>query len=82
MLFGDFSAKVGNEDIFKPTNGNESLNEMSNDNEITVVNFATSINVVVRSTIFPRHEIHKYSRTSPDGETYNQAYLICDLLEG
>jgi hypothetical protein len=27
ILFGDFSAKVGKEDIFKPTFGNESLHE-------------------------------------------------------
>jgi hypothetical protein len=31
ILLGDFSAKVGKEDIFKPTIGNESLHEISND---------------------------------------------------
>jgi hypothetical protein len=25
MLLGDFNAEIGSEDIFKPTNGNESL---------------------------------------------------------
>jgi hypothetical protein len=29
-MLGDFSAKVVIEDIFKPTNGNESLHESSN----------------------------------------------------
>jgi hypothetical protein len=33
-LLGDFNAKVGREDIFKPTIGNESLHEISNDNEL------------------------------------------------
>jgi hypothetical protein len=42
ILLGDFNAKVGREDIFKPTNGNESLHEISNDNGVRVVNFATS----------------------------------------
>jgi hypothetical protein len=42
ILLGDFNAKVGKEDIFKPTTGNESLQEISNDTGITVVNFATS----------------------------------------
>jgi hypothetical protein len=42
MLLGDFDAEVGREDIFKPTTGNESLHEMFNDNEVRVVNFATS----------------------------------------
>jgi hypothetical protein len=31
-LLGDFSAEVSREDIFKPTIGNESLYEISNDN--------------------------------------------------
>jgi exonuclease III len=32
ILLGDFNAKVGSEDIFKPTIGNESLHEISNGN--------------------------------------------------
>jgi hypothetical protein len=32
ILLGDFNAKVGREDIFKLTIGNESLHESSNDN--------------------------------------------------
>jgi exonuclease III len=31
ILLGDFNAKLGREDIFKPTIGNESLHEISND---------------------------------------------------
>jgi exonuclease III len=42
ILLGDFNAKVSKEDIFKPTIGNESLHEISNDNGIRLVNFATS----------------------------------------
>jgi hypothetical protein len=38
----DFNAKVGREDIFKLTIGNESLHKISNDNGVTLVNFATS----------------------------------------
>jgi hypothetical protein len=43
-LLGDFSAEVGREDtrIFKPTVGNESLNEFSDNDGVGVVNFATS----------------------------------------
>jgi hypothetical protein len=41
ILSGDFNAKVGREDIFKPTIGNEILHETSNDNRVKVVNFAT-----------------------------------------
>jgi hypothetical protein len=38
ILSGDFNIKVGGEDIFKPTFGNESLLEISNDNGVKVVN--------------------------------------------
>jgi hypothetical protein len=46
MLLVYFNAKVGREDIFKPTIGNESLREISNDNGAKVVNFATSKNLM------------------------------------
>jgi hypothetical protein len=45
ILLGDFSAKVDREDIFKPTIVNESLHEINNDNEDTLVNFTTSKNL-------------------------------------
>jgi endonuclease/exonuclease/phosphatase family metal-dependent hydrolase len=69
---GDFNAKVGRENIFKPTIGKESLHEISNENGVRVVNFATSKNLVVKSTMFPRRKIHKYTSTSPEGNTHNQ----------
>jgi hypothetical protein len=45
ILLGDINAKLGREDTFKPTIGNESLLEDSNDNGVRVVNFATSKNL-------------------------------------
>jgi hypothetical protein len=72
ILLGDFNAKVGREDIFKPTIGNGSLHETSNDNGVRVINFATSKNLVVKSTMFAHRKIHKYTWTSPDGKTHNQ----------
>jgi hypothetical protein len=61
----DFIAKVRREDIFKPTIGNESLHEISNDDGVRVVNFAISKNL-----IFPHHNIHKFTWTS-HGKTRN-----------
>jgi hypothetical protein len=72
ILLGDFSAKVGRKDIFKLTIGNESLNEISNDNGVRLVNFATSENLRVKSTMFPHISIHIYTWTSPDGKPHNQ----------
>jgi hypothetical protein len=72
ILLGDFNAKVDREDIFKPTIGNQSTHEITNDNGVSVVNFATYKNLVVKSTMFPHRSIHKYTWTSPDGQMHNQ----------
>jgi hypothetical protein len=72
ILLGDFNAKVGREDIFKPSIGNESLHEISNDNGVRLVNFATSNNIRDKSTMFPHCNIHKYTLTSPDGKNQIQ----------
>ncbi|PNF38661.1 hypothetical protein B7P43_G01213 [Cryptotermes secundus] len=72
ILLGEFNAKVGREDIFKPTIGNESLHEISNDNGVRVVNFATSKNLTVKSTMFPHRNIQKFTWTSPDAKIHNQ----------
>ena len=72
ILLGDFNAKLGREDIFKPIIGQESLHQDNNDNGVRLVNFATLKNLVVMSTMFPHRNIHKYTWTSPDGKTHNQ----------
>jgi hypothetical protein len=96
ILLGDFSAKVGREDIFKPTIGKESLHEISNDNGVRVVNFETSKNLIFKSKMFPHHNIHKFTWTSPDGKAHSQtdhilidrrrhssvAYMMSDLSGG
>jgi len=58
ILLGDFNAKVGRENIFKPTTGNESLCQDSNDNVVRIVNFVTSKNLV-KSMVFPQRNIRK-----------------------
>jgi hypothetical protein len=72
ILLADFNAKVRREDIFKPTIGNESLHEISNDNGVRLVNFATPKTLRVKSMMFPHCNIHKYTWMSPDGKTHNQ----------
>jgi hypothetical protein len=71
ILLGHFNAKVGRKYIFEPTIGNESLNEINNDNGVRVINFATSKNLTVKSTMFPNRKIHTFSWTSPGGKTHN-----------
>jgi hypothetical protein len=71
-LLGVFNAKVDKEDIFKPTIENGNLHEINNDNGVKVVNFATSKNRIVKSTMFPHRNIRKFTWTSPAGKTHNQ----------
>jgi hypothetical protein len=72
ILLGDLNGKVGREDIFKQTIGNESLHKISNDNGVGLVNSATSKKIRVKCTTFPHCNIHKYTWTSPDGNAQNQ----------
>ena len=64
ILLGDFNANVETENIFKPTTGNDSLHQDTNDNGVRIVNFATKKNLVVNSTMFPHRNIHNYTWTS------------------
>ena len=57
ILLGAFNAKVGRENIFKPTTGKESLRQDSNDNGVRLVNFATSKTLFVKVTMFPHRNI-------------------------
>jgi hypothetical protein len=53
ILLGDFKAKLGKEDVCKPTTGNDILHEDSTDNGVRIVNFITSKTLVVKNTMFP-----------------------------
>jgi hypothetical protein len=53
ILLGDFNVELGREDIFTPTVGNESLHQDSNDIGVSIVNFATSRNLVVKEHYVP-----------------------------
>ena len=55
ILLGDFNAKVGRENIFKLTTGNVSPYKDNNDNRFRIINFATSKNLIVKSTMLPPH---------------------------
>jgi hypothetical protein len=58
ILLEDTSAKAGREDIFKPATGIVSLHRINNDNRDRVVNFSTSKNLTVKSTMFPHRNVY------------------------
>ena len=56
-----------------------SVQQDSKDNGVRIVNFATSKNLVLKSTMFLHQDIHKYTWTSPDGKTHNQiGHILID----
>jgi hypothetical protein len=63
---------VGRENIFKTTTENASLRQDTNDNNVRIVNLATSIKLVVQSTMFLHRNFHKYTWKSHHGKTHNQ----------
>ncbi|PNF31948.1 hypothetical protein B7P43_G07946, partial [Cryptotermes secundus] len=50
--------------------GGGTLHEINNDNGVRVVNFATSKNLTVKSTMFPHRNIHKVTWTSKERNAY------------
>lgn len=72
MIVGDFNAKIGREHIYRPIIGPDSLHEISNDNGTRLIHFATSQELTIRSTYFPRKDVHKYTWVSPNGRVHNQ----------
>ena len=57
IILGDFNAKVGRENTFKPTIQNESLHQDSKDNGVRIVEFDTSKSLAVKSMMFPHRDI-------------------------
>jgi hypothetical protein len=65
ILLGDFNAKLGRDNILKPTIRNGSLHQDSIDNGVRIMNFTTSNNPFVKSTFFTHQNIYKCTWTSP-----------------
>jgi hypothetical protein len=48
------------------------LHEVSNDNEVRIINSTTSKNMIFKSTTFAHCDICKHTLTSPDGVIHSQ----------
>jgi hypothetical protein len=55
---GEFNAKLGTQNILKPTIWNASIQQEGNDNGVGIVNFAISINLIAKRTMFLHRHIH------------------------
>lgn len=68
----DLNAKIGRELEYRATTGGHSLHERTNSNGNMLVDFAMGKGMIIKSTMFPRKNIHKYTWVSPDGKHRNQ----------
>jgi len=58
ILLRDFNAKNGEREYFQTTIANGNLHQDSNDNDVRIVNFATSKNLFFKSTMTLHRNIH------------------------
>ena len=58
VILGDFNSQVGKEEVYGSTIGKYSIHNDSNDNGIRLIDFATSKNLIIRSTFFPHKRHH------------------------
>ncbi|CAI6370121.1 unnamed protein product [Macrosiphum euphorbiae] len=72
IVLGDFNAKLGREICYRNVIGNHSLHENTNNNGAKLIDFAVGNGLVIKSTMLPKKDIHKYTWVSPDGRYKNQ----------
>lgn len=77
ILMGDFNAKIGSDnDNISTTIGRHGCGVRNNNGE-RLVELCQTFQFVIGGSIFPHKEIHKYTWTSPSGNSRNQIDHIC-----
>jgi endonuclease/exonuclease/phosphatase family metal-dependent hydrolase len=72
ITLGDFNDKLGKEQIYKDITGRHSLHEVTNNNELRLVQYATTNNFKVLSIWYPSEDIHKGTWKVPATNDTNQ----------
>jgi len=71
IVLGDFNAKLGKKNIFRSIIGNHSLHNITIENGLRLIDFASG-GIVVKSTIFPHKNIYKGTWKAPNGRYVSQ----------
>jgi len=72
IVLGNFNVKLGREICYRNVIGKHSLHENTNNNGAQLIGFAVGNGLVIKSTMLPKKDIHKYTWVSPDGRYKNQ----------
>ncbi|XP_025406268.1 uncharacterized protein LOC112680398 [Sipha flava] len=65
-FLGYFNAKLGTENIFRATIGNHSMHDITSENGLRLIDFASGGGLFVKSTMFPRKDIYKGTWKAPN----------------
>ena len=76
LLLGDLNAKIGTNNEGKELVMGKQGCGIINDNGRRLVIFCEDNNLVIGGSIFKHKDIHKWTWTSPDGQTRNQIYHV------
>jgi hypothetical protein len=68
----DANVKIGWETIHHPTIGKHSLHEITNENGLRLMEFASGRQMKIRSTNFMHKRIHLQTWHSPEERTFNK----------
>lgn len=68
IVLGDFNAKVGKEEVYRPTIGKYSLHDITNENGERMIFFAAGRDLVVRSTFFQHSSRHLATWRHPNDQ--------------
>lgn len=72
LILGCFNAKIEKEEALRPTIGNHRRHVESNNNGTPLIDFATSLNLRIKSTMFEHKSIQQQTRKSNDRKTWKQ----------
>ncbi|XP_041781999.1 uncharacterized protein LOC121598784 [Anopheles merus] len=72
VVIGDLNAQVGQEEAYKPTIGSFSVHQLTNDNSLRLINYASSKHIGIRSTFSQHAHRHSYTWRHPKGVSKSQ----------
>jgi len=80
ILIGDFNLKMDEENMYRPTIGQDSLRDISNDNGIRLIHLCLAKGLNLSSTYFPRKSIYKQNWITSNSITKNLIDQVISTL--